>query len=179
MDLSSAILHATERGVFGAVATPGAKGVGRLPSRSERGRYRPKNGFLWCPFLRSVAGYVPCFAVVSSRKSWKSRLSTTPKTALGRLCLPEGILSTLRSFCCSLRNCLQQHDFFCHAPDTSAELLSESCCTELIAFGSGQDSVLFASGSANTFSEDPQTRARKSPLDGSSGCVPAANTSLS
>src|SRR5450432_210145 len=32
-----------------AVATPGAEGVGRLPSRSKWGRYRPKNGFLFVP----------------------------------------------------------------------------------------------------------------------------------
>jgi hypothetical protein len=41
-----------------AVATPVAEGVGRLPSRSKRGRYRPEVGFLLAPFLRSVAGHL-------------------------------------------------------------------------------------------------------------------------
>ena len=41
-----------------AVATPGALGGGRLPSRSKWGRYRPETVFSPTRFECSVAGYV-------------------------------------------------------------------------------------------------------------------------
>ena len=44
-----------------AVATPGAHGAGRLPSRSERGRYRPKIFRPFRPFLVSVSDYLRSF----------------------------------------------------------------------------------------------------------------------
>jgi hypothetical protein len=44
-----------------AVATPGAEGVGRLASRTKRGRYRPKFDFLLAPLRCSVAGYLLLF----------------------------------------------------------------------------------------------------------------------
>jgi hypothetical protein len=44
-----------------AVATPVAEGVGRLASRTKRGRYRPKFDFLLAPLRCSVAGYLLLF----------------------------------------------------------------------------------------------------------------------
>jgi len=65
-----------------AVATPGAEGVGRLPCRSKWGRYRPKNGFLTRPFLRSVAGYLDSFLAPSGLNCWKT--GSTPGQKLPR-----------------------------------------------------------------------------------------------
>ena len=43
-----------------AVATPGDEGVGRLPSRSKWGRYRPKRRF-FAPSVLSLRRRVSCF----------------------------------------------------------------------------------------------------------------------
>ena len=75
-----------------AVATLVAEGVGRLRSRSKWGRYRPKNGFLLRPFLRSVADYLGSFLASSGAQHWKTGRNPRPKTPLGRLGAPEGIL---------------------------------------------------------------------------------------
>src|SRR5260370_34445542 len=49
-----------------AVATPGAEGVGRLPSRSKWGRYRPKTVFSLVPFECSVAEFTEQFLGVAA-----------------------------------------------------------------------------------------------------------------
>src|SRR5258707_292723 len=75
-----------------AVATPGAEGVGRLPSRSKWGRYRPKNGFLLRPFLRSVAGHLDSFLVPSGYDHWKTGRKSRLNTPLVCLAVPQAIL---------------------------------------------------------------------------------------
>src|SRR6266478_4196072 len=75
-----------------AVATPGAEGVGRLPCRSKWGRYRPKNGFLLRPFLRSVAGYLRSFLAPHGRDHWKTGRKPKPKPPVACLGVLEGIL---------------------------------------------------------------------------------------
>src|SRR5882762_2823753 len=83
-----------------AVATPGAKGVGRLPSRSKWGRYRPKNGFLLAPFLRSVAAYLDSFLAPSGHNHRKTGRISRPKTPLPSLGVPERILFCHANSCC-------------------------------------------------------------------------------
>lgn len=59
-----------------AVATPGARGVGRLPSRSKWGRYRPKTVFSLGCSETSVAGDLPHFLAVENTACGK--LAETP-----------------------------------------------------------------------------------------------------
>jgi hypothetical protein len=75
-----------------AVATPGAAGVGRLPSRSKWGRYRPKNGFLLRPFLRSVAPSSRFLSWTFRLRPVENRPEFQAKRSLPSLAVPAGIL---------------------------------------------------------------------------------------
>jgi hypothetical protein len=99
-----------------AVATPGAEGVGRLPSRSKWGRYRPKFDFLLSPLRYPVAGHLLRFLALPLTAN--GNLAANPdEKPLGTSARPGSILAPRRNLSVVASKSLNTWQFSRHASE--------------------------------------------------------------
>src|SRR6266851_7112528 len=162
-----------------AVATPGAEGVGRLPSRSKWGRYRPKFGFLLARLRCSVAGHLLLFlplllaatgnlAANPHQKPLRDLFASRkhPFTSPPKSSLVAPI--SLNSWQCAP-----------YASEVCGDQLAEICGKTPAVSLSAELSVSFPRGSVKTLKDEPQTILRKIPFWDGHACSAALITSAS
>jgi len=144
-----------------AVATPGDEGVGRLPSRSKRGRYRPKFGSLLAPLPRSVAGHLLFFlplplaadGILAAKPNEKARRDLFPS--------PTHPLGPSQRFWVVASICLYSWQFARYVPGIWMERLPEIWDTPSTVSSSAGLSARFPRGSLKIASDEPHTIVRK------------------
>src|SRR6266852_733690 len=162
-----------------AVATPGARGVGRLKSRSKWGRYRPKFGLLLAPLRCSVAAHLFLFPRLLPAAT--GNLAANPyEKPLRNLCAsrkppfrpPRNV-----SFVASIR--LNTWHFVRHVPEICKDRVLETWGNPSAITFSGQFSAPLRPGSLKTDNDEPHTIVRKPLFSGGSTCSACRATSVS
>src|SRR5580704_111498 len=142
-----------------AVATPDARGVVRLKSRSKWGRYRPKSCSLLAPFPRSFLSHLLCFWLVVLAAV--ENLAAKPnESRFGTGSRPRSILLRRLQIRSRSVHILIYMAFVGQGPETSVDPTPEIRVRSLMPFFSRQLSAPIPRGSVKTDSEEPHTRAR-------------------
>src|SRR6266849_5265982 len=162
-----------------AVATPGAEGVGRLPSRSKWGRYRPKFGFLLARLRCSVAGHLLLFLPLLLAATGNLAANPHEKPLRDLFASPKHPFAPPPKSSLVAPISLNSWHFAPHASEICADRLAEICGKTLAVSLSAELSVSFPRGSVKTFSDEPQNILRKIPFWDGHACSAPLITSPS
>src|SRR6266851_4110168 len=160
-----------------AVATPGAGGVGRLPSRSKWGRYRPKFGFLLAPLRCSVAAHLFLFLplLVAATGNLAANPLEKPFRSLGPS--RKHPFAPLRKLSLGASISLKTWQFARHVPEICKDRVLETWGKPSAITFSAQFSAPLPRGSLKTDSDEPHAIVRKTPFRGTAACFELCVTS--